>query len=161
VQPHQEIVDWFDASEHIWTVAKALYGDDTPETKGWAKTPLIDDDATGYQLLLALLAEHDEPRFTMLETIPEYGLEQLESRAATPSVRLITGRSHSVAIVPWLLHRRRARGTLRGRGWCRAAGDRCRRHGGGQRRPRTRGRICSLMVGKLQYTTWDGLPISN
>jgi hypothetical protein len=50
VQPHQEIVDWFDASEHIWTVAKALYGDDTSETNGWAKTPLIDDDATGYQL---------------------------------------------------------------------------------------------------------------
>jgi hypothetical protein len=35
-----EIVDWFHASEHIWTVAKAVHGDDTPETKAWAKTAL-------------------------------------------------------------------------------------------------------------------------
>ena len=31
-----EIVDWYHASEHIWTVAKALHGEDTPETKAWA-----------------------------------------------------------------------------------------------------------------------------
>jgi hypothetical protein len=37
-----EIVDWYDASEHIWTVAKALYGDDTPETtKEGPKRPWI------------------------------------------------------------------------------------------------------------------------
>ena len=35
-----EIVDWFHATEHIWTVAKALHGEDTPETKVWAKTAL-------------------------------------------------------------------------------------------------------------------------
>jgi hypothetical protein len=35
-----EIVDWYHASEHIWTVAKTVYGDDTPETKAWAKTAL-------------------------------------------------------------------------------------------------------------------------
>jgi hypothetical protein len=35
-----EIVDWYHASEHIWTVAKAVYGDDTPETKAWAKSAL-------------------------------------------------------------------------------------------------------------------------
>jgi hypothetical protein len=35
-----EIVDWYHASEHIWTVAKAVHGDDTPETKAWAKTAL-------------------------------------------------------------------------------------------------------------------------
>jgi hypothetical protein len=35
-----EIVDWYHASEHVWTVAKALYGEDTPETKAWAKTAL-------------------------------------------------------------------------------------------------------------------------
>ena len=35
-----EIVDWYHASEHIWTLAKALHGEDTPETKAWAKTAL-------------------------------------------------------------------------------------------------------------------------
>jgi hypothetical protein len=35
-----EIVDWYHASEHIWTVAKAVHGDDTPETKAWAKIAL-------------------------------------------------------------------------------------------------------------------------
>jgi hypothetical protein len=35
-----EIVDWFHATEHLWTVAKALCGEDTPETKAWATTAL-------------------------------------------------------------------------------------------------------------------------
>jgi hypothetical protein len=35
-----EIVDWYHASEHIWTVAKDLHGEDTPETKAWARTAL-------------------------------------------------------------------------------------------------------------------------
>ncbi len=35
-----EIVDWYHASEHIWTTAKALHGEDTPETKAWAKSAL-------------------------------------------------------------------------------------------------------------------------
>jgi hypothetical protein len=35
-----ETVDWYHASEHIWTVAKVLHGEDTPETKAWAKTAL-------------------------------------------------------------------------------------------------------------------------
>jgi hypothetical protein len=35
-----EIVDWFHATEHLWTAAKALYGEDTPETKAWATTAL-------------------------------------------------------------------------------------------------------------------------
>ena len=35
-----EVVDWFHATEHIWTVAKELHGQDTPETKAWAKTAL-------------------------------------------------------------------------------------------------------------------------
>jgi hypothetical protein len=32
-----EIVDYFHASEHVWRVAKALHGDDTPNTKSWAE----------------------------------------------------------------------------------------------------------------------------
>src|SRR5262249_45463892 len=35
-----EVVDWFHATEHLWTVAKALHGEDAPETKAWAKTAL-------------------------------------------------------------------------------------------------------------------------
>jgi hypothetical protein len=35
-----EIVDWYHASEHIWTVAKAVHGEDTPETTAWAKLAL-------------------------------------------------------------------------------------------------------------------------
>ena len=35
-----EIVDWYHASEHLWAVAKALHGDDTPETTAWAKVAL-------------------------------------------------------------------------------------------------------------------------
>lgn len=31
------IVDWWHASEHIWTVAKALYGEGTEKTKTWAE----------------------------------------------------------------------------------------------------------------------------
>jgi hypothetical protein len=33
-----EIVDWYHASEHILTVAKDLHGEDTPESKAWART---------------------------------------------------------------------------------------------------------------------------
>jgi hypothetical protein len=35
-----EVVDWYHASEHLWTVAKALHGEDTPQTRAWAKTAL-------------------------------------------------------------------------------------------------------------------------
>jgi hypothetical protein len=32
-----EIVDWYHASERIWTVAKAVHGDDTPRRKRWLR----------------------------------------------------------------------------------------------------------------------------
>jgi hypothetical protein len=35
-----EIVDWYHASEHVWTMAKALHGEDSPATKAWATTGL-------------------------------------------------------------------------------------------------------------------------
>jgi hypothetical protein len=35
-----EIVDWYHATEHVWTTAKALYGEDTPQTQAWARTAL-------------------------------------------------------------------------------------------------------------------------
>jgi hypothetical protein len=35
-----EIVDYFHASEHVWTVAKAVFGEDSPETTAWAEAAL-------------------------------------------------------------------------------------------------------------------------
>jgi hypothetical protein len=35
-----EILDWFHASEHLWTVARELHGEDTLETRAWATTAL-------------------------------------------------------------------------------------------------------------------------
>jgi hypothetical protein len=35
-----EIVDWYHATEHVWSAARALYGDATPETQAWARTAL-------------------------------------------------------------------------------------------------------------------------
>ena len=37
-----EIVDWYHASEHVWTAAKALHGEDTPETTAWEYPPSVD-----------------------------------------------------------------------------------------------------------------------
>lgn len=48
-----EIVDWYHASEHVWTAAKALHGEDTPETTAWAKIGLDHLWHTGPQPLLA------------------------------------------------------------------------------------------------------------
>jgi hypothetical protein len=33
-----EIVDFYHASEHLWTCARALYGPDSPQTASWART---------------------------------------------------------------------------------------------------------------------------
>jgi hypothetical protein len=35
-----EIGDWYHASEHVWSAAKALSGEQSPETQTWAKTAL-------------------------------------------------------------------------------------------------------------------------
>jgi hypothetical protein len=32
-----EIVDWYHASEHVWTIARAVYGDGTAAAKAWAE----------------------------------------------------------------------------------------------------------------------------
>jgi hypothetical protein len=34
------IVDWFHASERIWALGRALYGQETPETAAWVETQL-------------------------------------------------------------------------------------------------------------------------
>jgi hypothetical protein len=51
-----EIVDWYHASEHIWTVAKAVHGDDTAETKAWANTALDHLWQTGPEAVLEWFA---------------------------------------------------------------------------------------------------------
>lgn len=35
-----EIVDWYHATQHVWPVAKTLYGENTPETSHWAQARL-------------------------------------------------------------------------------------------------------------------------
>jgi hypothetical protein len=35
-----EIVDWYHATEHVWSAAKELYGDNTHETQAWSNTPV-------------------------------------------------------------------------------------------------------------------------
>jgi hypothetical protein len=50
-----EIVDWYHASEHVWTLAKALHGEDTPATKLWATTGLAHLWQGGSKQLLAWL----------------------------------------------------------------------------------------------------------
>lgn len=50
-----EIVDWYHASEHLWTVAKAVHGEDTPETKTWATRALDQLWSSGPKALLACL----------------------------------------------------------------------------------------------------------
>jgi hypothetical protein len=35
-----EIVDWYHATEHVWTVAKVLHGEASPETTAWARAAL-------------------------------------------------------------------------------------------------------------------------
>ena len=35
-----EIVDWFHASEHLWTTAQGLYGEASPQTTAWAEAAL-------------------------------------------------------------------------------------------------------------------------
>lgn len=45
-----EIVDWYHASEHVWTVARAVYGDSSAAAKAWAeasKTALYEAGASG------------------------------------------------------------------------------------------------------------------
>ena len=59
-----EIVDWYHASEHIWTLAKVLHGEDTPQTKAWAMTGLDHLWQRGPKPLLAWF-DATEPRSAM------------------------------------------------------------------------------------------------
>ena len=43
-----EVIDWYHATEHLWALGKALWGEDTPETRRWverAKALLWDEGA--------------------------------------------------------------------------------------------------------------------
>lgn len=52
-----EIVDFYHASEHIWTVAKALYGEGTEKTKAWADERIRELFEEGAEPVRAALAE--------------------------------------------------------------------------------------------------------
>jgi hypothetical protein len=55
-----EIVDWYHASHHVWTIAKELHGEDTPETTAWARTALDHLWHSGPHPLLAHV-DHSPP----------------------------------------------------------------------------------------------------
>jgi hypothetical protein len=52
-----EIVDWYHASEHVWTVARAVYGDGTSEMTAWAEASLTVLYDAGASALLERLRE--------------------------------------------------------------------------------------------------------
>lgn len=51
-----EIVDFYHATEHLWTLARALFGADTPEAATWAHTQITDLWEHGASALLPTLA---------------------------------------------------------------------------------------------------------
>lgn len=51
-----EIVDFYHASEHLWTVGKALYGEGTSATTGWVQTQIDQLRANGAEPVLQTLA---------------------------------------------------------------------------------------------------------
>jgi len=59
-----EIVDWYHASEHVWTLGKALYGAGSAQTRAWVDQALETLTTKGAAKLLPLLDElappHDE-----------------------------------------------------------------------------------------------------
>lgn len=64
-----EIVDWYHASEHVWTVARAVYGDGTAAAKDWAeasRTVLYEQGASGLlERLRELTPTTDAARATL------------------------------------------------------------------------------------------------
>jgi hypothetical protein len=48
----REIVDWYHASEHVWALARALYGADTEPTRTWAAARLTELHEQGAPALL-------------------------------------------------------------------------------------------------------------
>jgi hypothetical protein len=64
-----EIVDWYHASEHVWTIARALYGEGTAAARAWAEaslTVLHDAGAEGVlERLRDLRPDTDAARITI------------------------------------------------------------------------------------------------
>jgi hypothetical protein len=56
-----EIVDFYHASEHIWTVAKALYGEGTPDAMRWANAQIRQLNEVGVKPVLHALAQAKAP----------------------------------------------------------------------------------------------------
>jgi hypothetical protein len=70
-----EIVDWYHASEHVWTVARAIYGDGTAAAKAWAEASravLYEQGATGLLERLRALRPTTETMRATLATEQGY-----------------------------------------------------------------------------------------
>lgn len=64
-----EIVDWYHASEHLWTLGKALYGVGSAETSAWVKQALDTLTDRGAAALLPLLAAVTPPNAEATEVL--------------------------------------------------------------------------------------------
>jgi hypothetical protein len=59
-----EIVDYYHATEHVWTVARALYGDSSEHTDTWAEAWCVDLLGHGPQPFLTALRTLEPPSLT-------------------------------------------------------------------------------------------------
>jgi len=114
--PSRQVVDWYHAKQHLYTIANALYGEDTAEAHAWVKqkeTPLYQGHAARLTTELRELAkthrrsakvlrqeagyfENHQRRMQYLETreegfpigsgMIESGIKQFRSRVAGPGM---------------------------------------------------------------------------
>jgi len=69
-----EIVDYYHATEHVWTVARALYGDSSEPADTWAEAWCVD-----------LLEHGPQPFLTALRTLEPPTLPQTRPKSCGPS----------------------------------------------------------------------------
>jgi hypothetical protein len=56
-----EIVDWFHAAEHVWTIARAIYGEESDQTKAWGDASTSVLYTKGAAGLIKILRELQPP----------------------------------------------------------------------------------------------------
>jgi hypothetical protein len=84
-----EIVDWYHASEHVWTVARAVYGEGTAEAEAWAKaslTSLATRGATGLLKRLRKVRPVTETERKVVDSERQY-FQTHEARMRYPEFR--------------------------------------------------------------------------
>jgi hypothetical protein len=77
-----QIVDWYHASQYVWQVAHAAYGDGTPQAKRWAKRRLADLWEGRVDKVLKAFAAHRQRGEAVEEAITYYTNHQHRMRYA-------------------------------------------------------------------------------